>query len=62
MGLVWFLNQANREPFKTQLFCLGMPWSLMLQPQVEDGHSRKKFNTHSGTPINIKAKEEEVNS
>ncbi|MXQ88895.1 hypothetical protein E5288_WYG012278 [Bos mutus] len=31
-----------------------------LQPQVEDGHSRKKFNTHSGTPINIKAKEEEA--
>lgn len=31
-----------------------------LQPHVEDGHGRKKFNTHSGTPINIKAKGEEV--
>lgn len=30
MGLVWFLNQANRSCFKTQPFCfLGMPWSLM---------------------------------
>lgn len=30
IALVWFLNQANRDPFKTQPFCfLGMPWSLM---------------------------------
>ncbi|KAI5142093.1 Peroxisomal 2,4-Dienoyl-Coa Reductase [Manis pentadactyla] len=31
-----------------------------LQPQVEDEHGRKKFNTHSGAPINIKAKGEEL--
>ncbi|KFO31386.1 hypothetical protein H920_07221 [Fukomys damarensis] len=32
------------------------------QPQVEDGHGRKKFNTHSGAPINCKAKGEEFSA
>lgn len=62
MGLVWFLNQANRAPFKNPAFLLSRHALVPneLQSQVEDGHGRQKFNTHSGAPINIKAKGEEV--
>lgn len=62
MALVWFLNQANRRCFKTQPFLLSRHALVFneLQPHAEDGHGRKKFNTHSGTTINIKAKGEEV--
>lgn len=61
-GFVWFLNQANREPFKTQPFLLSRQALVPneLQPQVGDGHSRKKFNTHPSAPIKLKAKGEEV--
>lgn len=60
--LVWFLNQANRDPFKTEPLLLwrGALVSNESQPQAEDGHGRKKFNTHSGAPINFKARGKEV--